>query len=159
MCCWKGPGLLLFYWGEKNPKWTTKIASSLHFYLYLFIYLLLFDLSAFGVAHFHSAQSLSGKWRVVPCAHALAGINIKAQKWRYTAASCTPVRPIHTRFNVVALRLYGSKFGETCAALRPPFLGLCREPRGAWKTHMGPIKRRLDQFSSCRSAPQCRCRL
>lgn len=83
-----------------------------------------------GVAHFQFAQSLSGKWKVVRCAHALPGINIKAQKWRYTAPSCTPVSPIHRRFNITALRLYRSKFWETCAGRRPHFHGLSCEPQG-----------------------------
>lgn len=100
-----------------------------------------------GVAHFQFAQSLSGKWKVVRCAHALPGINIKAQKWRYTAPSCTPVSPIHRRFNITALRLYRSKFWETCAGRRPHFHGLSCEPQGGYKTHMGSIKRKFEQIS------------
>lgn len=53
---------------------------------------------ACGVRHLLVRRSLDGKWKVLCCAHALPGINIKAQKWRYTAPSCTPVRQPHRRF-------------------------------------------------------------
>lgn len=52
----------------------------------------------YAVSHPLNRRSSDGKWKVLRCAHALPGINVKAQKWRYTVPSSTPVSEFHRRF-------------------------------------------------------------
>lgn len=85
-----------------------------------------------GVSHLLIRRSPDGKWKVLRCAHALPGINVKAQKWRYTVPSCTPVSDISLTFffQVTALRLIESKFRELVRAVR-------RLPGHSLRSHAG----------------------
>lgn len=86
------------------------------------------------MTHLLGRQSLGGKWKVPRCAHALPGINIKAQKWRYTVPRSTPVSEFLRRF-LLQFYAYFVKVWRTCVAHKSCFGTFSQLSKYDWKTH------------------------
>lgn len=93
-----------------------------------------------GVSHLCNGRSLDGKWKVLRCAHALPGINVKAQKWRYTVSSSPPVREIHRRFFIFHFYAELVKVSGTCGGRQTDAQGLPRGSRRDEETCLGTNK-------------------
>lgn len=69
------------------------------------------------MAHRPNRRSLDVKWKVLRCAHALPGINVRAQKWRYTVSRPTPVSDSHRLSIYSTFTPNWSKFGQLVGVL------------------------------------------